>query len=362
MRSLFVSILKNDYLRERGSLFWIFIFPMILFFILTSIFGDISKNVTFKIGVLGESKLLTGVFQHFPEGMRSVKIEKKPEEAVRFAKVDVCLVIPEDFDTKFTRSFMLSKTLVSSPVEVTLYYVPERQESQMLANMLKNILEGIDLRMRNVREIEVEKVAPKVTESGVYCRYLFPAVLLVSIMSTGIFAIPSQLSFYREKKILKRLLATPLTRFQYLFSILLSGLVIMVLSSIAFIAFARFVYGIKVDVLKILPGVTLSYLVFLSFPLMLTSIAKTTASVNAIGQVVNQVFMFMGGFYFDVSFVPWPLKALYLGNPASYLVDLLRRAIGFKPQLSNHFLVPAIWIALSTVIFLINWRKVMVSE
>lgn len=361
MRHLIVSILKNDYFRTKGTLFWNFLFPILLYLILVSIFGDMPSNMNLKIGLVGKSSIAESVFKNFPSGIEIVET-KDPEKDLRYGKIDVCVILPENFDNLFTKAIIFSKTKISVPVEITVLYAPERQESVVLANVVSNILESLDLQLRKVKEVEVE-YRRKERQTFNYSRYILPAILLVGVMSVGLFTVPYQLALYREQGILKRILASPLRDLHYFFSIIVCGLFAMSITSASVTLFARFVYRVEFPVnSSFLSGVLLSFLTFLSVSLLMVSLFRTFSALSAASQVFNQVFMFLGGFYFDVSGIPWPIKAVVLGNPATYLVDYLRGSFGYRTIYSNHFLVPIVWIVLSFVLFLWNWRRVMVVE
>jgi ABC-2 type transport system permease protein len=361
MRHLVVSILKNDYFRTKSVLFWNFLFPILLYLILVSIFGDMSSNMNLRIGLVGESSLVESVFSHLPSGIEIIRTQN-PERDLKYGKIDVCVILPENLDNLFTKAIIFSKTKISVPVEITILYAPERQESIVLANVVSNILESLDLQLRKVKEVEVE-YRKKERQAINYSHYILPAILLVGVMSVGLFTVPYQLALYREQGILKRILASPLRGHHYFFSIVVCGLFAMSITSASVTLFARFVYGIEFPInVSFLGGVLLSFLTFLSVSLLMVSLFKTFSALSAASQVFNQVFMFLGGFYFDVSGIPWPIKAVVLGNPATYLVDYLRGSFGYRTIYSNHFLVPIVWIVLSFVLFFLNWRRVMMVE
>ncbi|PLV59114.1 ABC transporter permease [Thermotoga sp. KOL6] len=360
MRRLIVSILKNDYFRNKGTLFWNFIFPIVLYLILVSIFGGMPSSMNLRIGIVGDSKILKSVFDNLPSGIKVIEIEE-PEKALKYGRVDACIIIPENFDSLFSQALFLSKTKVRVPVRITVAYAAERQESIALANIISSILESLDLQIRKLKEVKVE-YKKKERENINYSHFVFPAILLVGIMSVGLFTVPYQLVLYKEQGILKRLLASPLSKYGYLVVLIVCGLFAMTMTSTGIMVLARVVYGVSRLSLNFFGGVLFSFLTFLSISFLMVSLFKSFSALGAASQVFNQIFMFMGGFYFDVSNVPWPLKAFVLGNPATYLVDYLRGNLGYKMIYSNHLLVPVIWIAVSLILFLFRWRQVMVVE
>ncbi|ACM22485.1 MULTISPECIES: ABC transporter permease [Thermotoga] len=360
MKALIVSIFKNDYLRDKGAIFWNFLFPLLLYLILVSIFGNMGSNMNLKIGIVGKSETLESVLRSLPSGIEVVEV-KDVEQDLKYGKVDVCVVLPENFDSLFTRALLLSRTKLSMPVEVEVFYAPERRESVILANVVANILESLDLHVRKVSKVKVE-YRRKEKQDFNYSHYVFPAILLVGVMSVGLFTVPYQIALHREQGVMKRLFVSPLRSYHYLISTMICGFFAMVISSSLITVFAKILYGVSVSGSSFLIGVAVSFLTFLSISLLMVSLFKSFSALNAASQVFNQVFMFMGGFYFDVSNISWPLKVLVVGNPATYLVDYLRGCLGYKTVYTNHFLVAILWVVVSLVLFSLNWRRVMVVE
>lgn len=73
MKALIVSIFKNDYLRDKGAIFWNFLFPLLLYLILVSIFGNMGSNMNLKIGIVGKSETLESVLRSLPPVSRLSK-------------------------------------------------------------------------------------------------------------------------------------------------------------------------------------------------------------------------------------------------------------------------------------------------
>jgi ABC-2 type transport system permease protein len=105
--------------------------------------------------------------------------------------------------------------------------------------------------------------------------------------------------------------------------------------------------------------------VTISFGLMIASFSKKLSTVTVLGQTLYQLMMFLGGLYFPVFHLPWGIRWLVYALPTTYLVELSRRVMGYQFAPVSLFwliLVPIIWTAFSTVIFVINFKKVMGYE
>ena len=77
-----------------------------------------------------------------------------------------------------------------------------------------------------------------------YIDWLIPGLLGMNIMGTSLWSIGFSVVVARSRKLLKRLMATPMPRSQYLLSHLLSRLVFLTLEAAALLTFAYFVFGV----------------------------------------------------------------------------------------------------------------------
>src|SRR6202021_3908131 len=77
-----------------------------------------------------------------------------------------------------------------------------------------------------------------------YIDFLGPGLLGMNLMGSAIWGMGFSIVESRQKKLLKRLVASPMPRWQYLASFLLSRLVMLVIEVAAFLGFARLVFGV----------------------------------------------------------------------------------------------------------------------
>ena len=84
-----------------------------------------------------------------------------------------------------------------------------------------------------------------VHETGArYIDFVVPGLLGMNLMGSAIWGMGFAIVEARQKKLLKRLVASPMPRWQYLASYILSRLVMLVIEVVAFLGFARLVFGV----------------------------------------------------------------------------------------------------------------------
>src|SRR5271169_5477481 len=77
-----------------------------------------------------------------------------------------------------------------------------------------------------------------------YIDFVIPGLLGMNLMGSAIWGLGFSIVEARQKKLLKRLVASPMPRWQYLASFLLSRLIMLVVEVVAFLGFARLVFGV----------------------------------------------------------------------------------------------------------------------
>ena len=185
-----------------------------------------------------------------------------------------------------------------------------------------------------------------------------PSILAMALMQLGIFAaIP--LVAQREKQILKRLNATPLSRST------------LVASNVAHAAADRprpdrdhrrhRHRRLRRDdrrqpMLLVAAFVVLGSMTFLAIGYVIASYARTEDTANALASVVQFPLMFLSGIFFPIAFMPEWLQPVAALMPLTYLGDALRQTMvggaAYVP-LPVDFLVLAGWLIVS---FLISAR------
>jgi ABC-type multidrug transport system permease subunit len=84
-----------------------------------------------------------------------------------------------------------------------------------------------------------------VTEAGSrYIDFLIPGLLGMNLMGGSIWGIGFSIVTARSKKLLKRFMATPMSRSQYLLSFLGSRLVFLILEVVTLVGFGHFAFGV----------------------------------------------------------------------------------------------------------------------
>jgi len=381
----FTSGLFKNEIREFQVMFWSFIFPLILYFILTSVFGGMasgnSQGISFNLGIVKEENL-TGFGRVLDEVLGSISSHGGPfvqkeygnlDEALedlKNGKQDIVLVIPKGTNAKMTGSLMLQV----GDVPLRMHYISGKESSSIAANILGEIMNEVNLEIKKRQDenyIDIAStnnvVSAKQEKGFDYNEYIFPGVALMMILSVSLFNSPIGLIQYRVSGTNKKLYTTPLKPLEYFSAHFVKLVFTMLMSLVLLYIIALTVYRVQGTIFD--PGFILSLiysmLVSVSFGLMVASFAKKLSTATVVGQSLYQVMMFMGGLYFPVFDMPWGLRWIVYLLPTTYLVELSRRFMGYTiAPISMTWLivVPLIWMIFSVSVFALNFRKVMGYE
>jgi len=159
--TLWKAFLRSD-LREFESFFWSLLFPIILFFILSSIFGNLDSEagINFKIGVVREEKL-TGLGVIIDEVLKSTSGEEGPfvirefptieeaKDALKKGSIELVMRIPKGTSSKLAAATLLKTSVIKSELE--MFYIPGNQSSEIAADIMSSVFNQVDLEIRRIQ-------------------------------------------------------------------------------------------------------------------------------------------------------------------------------------------------------------------
>ncbi|WP_428262202.1 ABC transporter permease [Haliangium sp.] len=165
------------------------------------------------------------------------------------------------------------------------------------------------------------------TEAGSrYIDFLFPGLLGANLMGTGMWLIGFTVAELRQKKLLKRMLVTPMRRSSFLLSFMLSRLCFFVFEMAALVTFGALVLDVPFRAgvlgfgLLCLFGAT----VFAGLGMMATARARTIQGASGLLNVFMMPMWLLSGVFFSYERFPEALHPILRVLPLSALNDGLR--------------------------------------
>lgn len=321
-RPLTLANIKSFY-RNRAALFWTLAFPVIFIVLFGSIFSG--GQTTFPLAwVDHDQSTASAQMRAGFEGVTLLEVEDVSEEEalahMRSGEFAGVLIVPAG----------AGATLASGgTVTVTLLTDPSRQTAtSALEQVVRQVVASMNLRLSGGHEALTIESQPIQTQSISNAAYFVPSILAMALMQLGVFAsIP--LVVQREKQILKRLAATPLSRITFVGSNVVMRLLIAAIQTVTIVGIGAWLFGVTVvgNVLVVVGFITLGALSFLAVGFIIASWARTEESANALTSVVQFPLMFLSGIFFPISFMPGWLQPVAAAMPLTYLADALRQTM-----------------------------------
>jgi ABC-type multidrug transport system permease subunit len=167
----------------------------------------------------------------------------------------------------------------------------------------------------------------------------------------------------RQRKLLKRYMATPMRRSHYLLSFILSRLVFLIVEVVALVGFGWLLFGVAVrGSFAALAGLTiLGSFSFAGLGLLVASRAKTIEGVSGLMNLVMLPMWILSGTFFSYARFPDAMIPFVKALPLTALNDALRAVMidgAAVTTLGTPLAIVGAWGAVSFVVALkiFRWR------
>jgi ABC-2 type transport system permease protein len=308
---LFISRLKGFY-REPVALFWVYGFPLLLALGLGLAFLNRKPEpilVDIQVdGISGSPGQTSDEAARLARALESetVKVEMhSPEECKRRLEIG----------------------------QTALYIVPH--EASYVYGYDETRSEGREARFQVDSIIQRWKAGDHhwpttnqlITERGSrYIDFLIPGLIGMNLMGGGLWGVGFVLVDMRVRKLLKRLLATPMHRSDFMLSVLSARMVIMAPEMIMLLLFGTLVFGVPIR--GSLVTLTLVILVgassFSGLGLLVACRAEKTETVSGLMNLVMLPMWLMSGIFFSSKRFPDAMQPFIQALPLTQLNDALR--------------------------------------
>ncbi len=292
----------REFLREPEAIFWVFAFPVIL---------ALALGLAFKNR--GPKVVRIAVEQGAGDAALVANLDADPEiEAVLLDQAEA-----------YRRLKTGRIALVVGPGDpAVLRYDSTRSESYVARLVVGDAIQKAAGRkdVREVRDVKVTAVGSR------YIDFLIPGLIGMNIMGTGLWGVGFGIVRVRNRKLLKRLLASPMKRGQYLLSNVLARLVFLVLEVGAVLLFGYLVFGVPVrgSFFTLATVVLIGAMTFAGLGILVASRVRTIEGVSGLMNVVMVPMWIFSGVFFAHSNFPDAFQPFILALPLTAFIDALR--------------------------------------
>ncbi|HEY7635835.1 MAG TPA: ABC transporter permease [Gemmatimonadales bacterium] len=332
----------REFFREPEAVFWVFIFPILLTAGLGIAFRRTAPERT-PIAVVGSTPGTGELLQALRQDS-SLKVQALDDSAATDS-------------VRTGRVALVVRSL--GPGMVQYEYDSERPESRTTRLAVDEAVQRAGGQRQAVRVSE-----RKISERGSrYVDFVVPGLLGMNLMGSGIWGLGFAIVDARRKRLLKRLVATPMSRVQYLTSFVLSRLTLLIIEVVLLLGFAVVAFNVPIrgSLLLLVMVCVLSSLAFTALGLLIASRAKTVEGVSGLMNLVMLPMWIFSGVFFSASRFPDAIQPLIQVLPLTAVVDALRATMlqGVGPgRLLPELAIISGWLAVSFLLSLklFRWR------
>jgi ABC-2 type transport system permease protein len=328
--------------REPEVVFWVFVFPLLLALGLGIAFRNKPGDAVSVAIVAGsESQTAQALLARSPQH-ELFKIQELPaaeaQQGFRLGKFDV--VIEPNGQGAFEYR-----------------YDPARPESVLARAEVNDALQSAAGR----KDVVATKSVTSSEPGSRYIDVLIPGLLGMNLMNSGMWGIGFALVDMRQRKLLKRYVATPMRRGDFLLAIMTSRLLLMVIEIGLLLVFGVMFFHLRVlgSLWSIASIGGLGSLTFGGVGLLTASRAQKIESISGLINLVMMPMWIFSGVFFSYERFPAVIHPLIKLLPLTALNDALRASILEGTPLSQQWprlLILALWGGISFVLAL-KWFR-----
>jgi ABC-type multidrug transport system permease subunit len=299
----------RSFFREPSAVFWTFGFPLLL---------TVALGIAFKqqgppketVALVGEAQLA---------GTLSSSFNVKP-------------LAREEADQELRNGQVILEVITGAGGALSYRFDPQRPEARSARLLADDLLQRGAGRPDKLPTLDEAADAP----GSRYIDWLVPGLVGMQLMSGSLWGVAYAIVDTRQRKLLKRLAATPMRRRDYLISYILSRLVFVLIETPLILWFAKLVFGvaIRAPMVEILLVSALGAASFAGLALLCASRATNTETANGLVNLATLPMVILCGVFFSASRFPQSLQFPIRLLPLTALNEALRSLVNDGAALS----------------------------
>jgi ABC-type multidrug transport system permease subunit len=234
---------------------------------------------------------------------------------------------------------------------------PTRPESLLARNKLDDALQRAAGR-KDVLSVEDRELNEP---GGRYIDFLVPGLLGMNLMGGGLWGVGFATVDLRIRKVLKRFLATPMRKSEFLAALMLSRMLFMVTEMVILLVFVRLAFDVTIEgsLLAMSVLILVGALTFSGIGLLVASRAQTLETVSGLMNLVMLPMWVLSGIFFSSERFPEAAQPLIKALPLTPLIDGLRAVSLEGASLTSQLprlIILAIW-GVASFVLALRWFR-----
>ncbi len=351
------------FFRNKGAVFWSFIFPIILFVLLGSLLGNQSSSITLYY-VDNDHSNMSSQFIHALNNTGAVTLVNGAgmnlSKNLTDGKISSYIVIPQGFETNAMAASVPGVNATGATME--LYYDKSQTISAATVSIVNMVADKINIQLSGAKDLINIKSQDVATTNVNYLDFLFPGIIGMSVMSIAVNGTVGQSARNRATGVFRKLATTPISRIEWNAARIINQTIILLMSLAVSIVAAWLIFNIHPNIniwmiLMIIAGGA----VFSGLGNIIASFVKDEDTAANAASALTFPLMFVSGSFFSVGSMPWFLQDLADISPLTYLNNGLRSAMltgNNADVLSNFAIVAVLGIVLFVIgVAVLKWKE-----
>jgi ABC-type multidrug transport system permease subunit len=329
LRELYLMHLR-EFFRDWEIILWSVLLPVAMAWVLGVAF--VQKKVTTRqiavVGDLRQSSELREVINEIEN--RNISRPKKSNDhsVFRFTFTD------REAALRLLRKGKIVLFIELSDEGVVRFHLDPANETSYLSYLILS---------RRLSQERVEmQLTPVSTHGNRYIDFLIPGLIALGIMNSCLWGIGYVIIEYRMKKLMRRMIATPVSRAVILASFFLSRMTINFVEAALLFLFGYLYFGFKLqgDIGSVLLLFVSGNIAFAGLAFLLASRADNTRTGNGVINAFSIPLMLASGIFFSYTNFPEAIQPLLQYSPLALLADAFRTIFNSVGE-SREILIPA---------------------
>lgn len=314
----------REFFREKGALFWVFGFPLLMAIGLGLAFRSKPADLP-RIALIGD---VQGSAAQALLNSKQLVALRSDESAARhdLARSKVDAIVQLDAN------------------RVNYVFDPQQEKAHTARSIADNVIQRAAGRVDPVATNDV-----RITEIGSrYIDFLMPGLIAMNLMGTSMWGVGYSLVLARKRKLLRRFAVTPMHRWQFLLAYFFARSVFLVLEVGVLLLFGHFMFQTPIagGVLRIAFLSILGAASFAGISLLVGARIDNTEAANGWMNLVQLPMWLLSGAFFSYERFPdwlhWPIRLLPLTALCDGLRAIANQGAGLL-SISSEILILIVW-------------------
>jgi ABC-2 type transport system permease protein len=325
----FRALLSSEFhvfLRDRAAMTFTFLFPLLFITIFGALMGNIGEVQNAELGVAVVDAADRTALDRVLDSIGSIEVQDYGTETALEAAV-------EDREVDFGVTW-------NGTALRFVYDARRTQENFAFEEVAQGISSKFNLANQGqspMLTVRAESIGGQQDEN--WLSQVVPGILAFSVLSAGLFAVAGHVTSMKQRKLLDRLVVTPMRPESLLAAIIGVRLVVVFISTLISLAVAMLLFHVQFHVSWIRYVVLLvtATIGTMGMGSIIALLVRQPSSASNLATVFSMLMMFVSGIYFPIEIMPTFLRGVSTVMPLRYMAEAMRYVTGVMDMSDARF-------------------------